>query len=407
MRATSIGDPALLDFDFLQTDHGQREVVSDTVRLFTNAYHTAPPMPVINGEASYEMLNDTITARWTRAMFWLCMINGAAGHTYGANGIWQLNRPGQPYGKSPTGGNYGTLPWNEAMHLPGSQQFGDAKKFLEQFPWQRCVPQPETVAWTGTRTNRWGDWIWFPEGNPLEDAPAAARFFRRSFELSGKGKPQAATLRIAADDRATIWLNGTKLGDATNYKAPEEFEVADLLRRGGNVIAVQAENLPNAGQTNPAALMVILEIEFSNGEKQTLTSDPEWRTTEQAADHWQHDGFDDSTWAKARQLAVYGEQPWGRSTDDADGFTPPYALGIVDQLRIVYAISPRPLVVSGLRPRTHYRLTIFNPVTGQSQRPAAMIADADGQLNLPAPRHHHDWVAALELGRSEASRRSP
>ena len=35
-------------------------------------------------------------------MFWLCMMNGAAGHTYGANGIWQCNRKGQPHGASPT-----------------------------------------------------------------------------------------------------------------------------------------------------------------------------------------------------------------------------------------------------------------------------------------------------------------
>ena len=42
-----------------------------------------------------KMLNDQIPAQWPRAMFWICMMNGAAGHTYGANGIWQVNRRGE------------------------------------------------------------------------------------------------------------------------------------------------------------------------------------------------------------------------------------------------------------------------------------------------------------------------
>ncbi len=398
----SIGDDSLLDFDFLQTAHGQSEAVQSTLKVFTNAYQTAPPMPVVNSEASYEMLSDRIIARWPRAFFWLCMINGAAGHTYGANGIWQCNRPGQPHGNSPTGGNYGALPWNEAMHLPGSRQFGDAKKFLERFPWQRCVPLPETVAWTGTRTNQWGDWIWFPEGDPRENAPVAARFFRRAFDLSGKGKPQAATLRIAADDRATVWLNGKKLGVATNHKAAEEFEVTSLLRRRGNVLAVEAENLPRAGNTNPAALMAILEIQFSGGESQTLVSDSEWRASQLTAHHWQERGFDDSKWPRAKLVAAYGEKPWGRSTDEAPEATSPYAMGIADKLRIIYAIAPRPLAVNALRPQTRYRLTSFNPVTGQIRPATPVTTDARGELNLPAPAHHHDWVVALELDRPEA-----
>ena len=78
-------------------------------------------------------------------MFWLCMTNGAAGHTYGANGIWQCNRPGQPHGPSPHGGDYGHIPWNEAMNLPGSRQVGLGKKLFEKYEWQKFEPHPEWV----------------------------------------------------------------------------------------------------------------------------------------------------------------------------------------------------------------------------------------------------------------------
>ena len=89
-------------------------------------------MPVVNGEVCYEALLGKITADIPRLMFWACMLSGAAGHTYGANGIWQLNRRDAPYGKSPHGGTYGPIPWDDAMRLPGSGQLGLAKRFLER-----------------------------------------------------------------------------------------------------------------------------------------------------------------------------------------------------------------------------------------------------------------------------------
>jgi hypothetical protein len=77
------------------------------------------------------------------------MMNGTAGHTYGANGIWQCNRPGDPHGKSPHGGTYGTIPWNEAMRLPGSEQVGFGKRFLTHYAWEKFEPHPEWAGWVG------------------------------------------------------------------------------------------------------------------------------------------------------------------------------------------------------------------------------------------------------------------
>ncbi|MCR4414032.1 MAG: DUF4038 domain-containing protein [Thermoguttaceae bacterium] len=143
----AIDDAALLDFDMLQTPHGQREAAPVAVQAVRESYAASPTMPVINGEASYEMLFDALPARWTRAMFWLCMTNGAAGHTYGANGIWQCNRKDQPHGASPHGGSYGKISWDDAMRLPGSQQVALGKRFFEQYPWHRFTPHPEWATY--------------------------------------------------------------------------------------------------------------------------------------------------------------------------------------------------------------------------------------------------------------------
>jgi hypothetical protein len=146
----AINDMSLLDFDMLQTPHGQREAVLPTIRTVRESYADKPVLPVINGEAAYEMLGDELPTEWTRQMFWLCMMNGAAGHTYGANGIWQVNRQGKPHGPSPHhppgSVGYGAISWDEAMDLPGSKQVGLAKKLLEQFPWTQFQPHPEWVA---------------------------------------------------------------------------------------------------------------------------------------------------------------------------------------------------------------------------------------------------------------------
>lgn len=131
----AIDDVTLLDIDMLQTPHGQRDAVELTLRTVRESYADQPVMPVINGEAAYEQLLDRIPAEWTRQMFWICMMNGAAGHTYGANGIWQCNRRGEPHGASPHGANYGSIPWDDAMNLPGSQQVGFGKALFERFAW--------------------------------------------------------------------------------------------------------------------------------------------------------------------------------------------------------------------------------------------------------------------------------
>ncbi|HLK13682.1 MAG TPA: DUF4038 domain-containing protein [Fimbriimonadaceae bacterium] len=141
-------DAALLDFDMLQTPHGEEGAAEVAVKAMKDSMAASPKMPVLDGEAAYEMLGDNLPTRWTRAMFWLCMLNGAAGHTYGANGIWQNNRPGDPHGKSPHGGTYGKISSQEAMHLPGSSQVAVGKRFFEQYAWQAFKPHPEWTSYS-------------------------------------------------------------------------------------------------------------------------------------------------------------------------------------------------------------------------------------------------------------------
>ncbi len=229
-------DPALLDFDLLQTPHAQREGIGPVIRTIRESYADTPVMPVINGEAAYEMLGDKLPVQWTRAAFWLCLIDGAAGHTYGANGIWQLNRPGDPHGPSPTAGSpptgYGTITWEEAMRLPGSTQVSLGRRFIESLPWTKLISMPGTATW---------------------DTPAP-------------GDPLIA----------------------------------------------------------------------------------------------------------------------------------PQACGIGENLRLIYILDPRAIRITGLTPGVPYRLTHFDPITGERASAPSLTPDSKGDLQIDPPVHGHDWVILLE-----------
>ena len=61
-------DESLLDFDMLQTGHGQRETLGPTVDTLRDSYAAEPRMPVFNSEVNYEALLDTIPAEIVRLM---------------------------------------------------------------------------------------------------------------------------------------------------------------------------------------------------------------------------------------------------------------------------------------------------------------------------------------------------
>lgn len=140
-----VTDPSLLDFDMLQTGHGDRFSLPNTTDTMTAAYCREPVMPVINSEVCYEGIGEASRQEVQRLMFWVSILSGGCGHTYGANGIWQVNSRERLYGPSPYGMSWGNTPWEEAYQLPGSGQLGLCKRLLETLEWWRIEPHPEWI----------------------------------------------------------------------------------------------------------------------------------------------------------------------------------------------------------------------------------------------------------------------
>lgn len=394
-------DPALLDFDFLQTPHGRQEAVPRTVGAVNQAYEATPRLPVIDGEASYEMLSDSLPTEWTRRMFWLCLMNGAAGHTYGANGIWQNNRPGDPHGLSPTGGTYGKITWREAMNLPGSTQVGLGKRLLEQYDWTQFQPHPSWAVFADA-TNRLNldaaSWIWFPEGNAAADAPTEKRWFRRQVNLPANKIIKLARVRIAADDAFTGYVNGTVFGRGEDWHNPVFVrDLAKLLSPGTNIFAIEAENKAAEVAANPAGLILTVEVEFLDGSRLQFGSDSSWRCSKTNAPGWEATDFEDSKWVLAKTLGRHGIRPWGRITPfDTPAFGP-QSTGTQEGVRIVYVPEPRPIYLQQLVKGSQLTAYYFDPLNGARSRIESVRPDdSDRWLCAPPKGVTTDWVVVLE-----------
>jgi hypothetical protein len=148
-----VNDPSVLDIDMLQTGHGDRRSIPNTFRRVKESYKAEPRMPVINGEVCYEGIGGAARQEVQRFMYWLCMLSGTCGFTYGANGIWQVNTKEKPYGPSPHGMSWGNTPWDKAYKLPGSGQLGMSKVLLERYEWWNFEPGQDWVEPHATDEN--------------------------------------------------------------------------------------------------------------------------------------------------------------------------------------------------------------------------------------------------------------
>lgn len=137
---------AVFDFDMDATGHRGWETVNEAIRKVIACRNATPAKPVLTGEACYEQHMQENFADLQRHLFWGCVLSGAAGHTYGAAGIWHMGVP-EEHGN--WGGwnhqPYDLTTWREGMDFPGSAQLGRSKALLAELPWQRFEPHPEWV----------------------------------------------------------------------------------------------------------------------------------------------------------------------------------------------------------------------------------------------------------------------
>ena len=222
-----VADDSVLDFNMLQTGHGGYDSIPNTVRTLTSERGREPIMPVLVGEVSYEGILHGSYDEVQRLAFWGCMLSGAAGHTYGANGIWQVDTRSQPFGPSPHGATWGTRPWEEAYRLPGSNQLGLAKRLLQRYPWWRFEPHQDWVAPAAGEDDYFGPYAagipgevrviyiyrptfpWSKEATKLRDLEPGIRYTAFYFDPRTGREHPLGRVRAEADGAWTVPVQPT------------------------------------------------------------------------------------------------------------------------------------------------------------------------------------------------------
>jgi hypothetical protein len=136
----------MFDFDMDATGHNSWNTVNEILGKTRQSLKNEPLKPFVSGESCYELHMQENPAYLQRYQFWALMLAGAAGHTYGAAGIWHMATP-EAHGNwgGWDGQPYDLTTWNEGMNFPGSAQLGHAKALLETLPWQQFREHPEWV----------------------------------------------------------------------------------------------------------------------------------------------------------------------------------------------------------------------------------------------------------------------
>ncbi|MGB8115172.1 MAG: DUF4038 domain-containing protein, partial [Candidatus Sulfotelmatobacter sp.] len=140
-------DPSLIDFDMFQPSHmGWPSLALEVEQLDVHRSRTTVTKPEVVGEIGYERIGETHLPDFQRMAFWLSMLNGAAGHTYGAVGVWEAYTADKPFQRW----KWSFLTWEEGMNFPGSYEVGLGSKLLRQYEWWKFEPHPDWVTPHGT-----------------------------------------------------------------------------------------------------------------------------------------------------------------------------------------------------------------------------------------------------------------
>lgn len=187
------------------------------------------------------------------------------------------------------------VPYESRMPLESNQEY-----YWQVRVWDN---QGNTSAWSAPTYWQMGllqasDWKakWIGVGYQEDTLMRASPLFRKTFTT--KKKIQAATVYITSKGLYEAHLNGKRVGDAcltpgwTSYNNRlqyQAYDVTNLLNAGNNAIGVALGSgwyrgyIGFGGQKNfygkELALLLQLEITYSDGTKETVITDESWKSS--------------------------------------------------------------------------------------------------------------------------------
>jgi hypothetical protein len=185
-----------------------------------------------------------------------------------------------------------------------------------------------------------GQWVWRAGAAPSVNEYV---YFRRAFTLAAT--PSAATVRVTADTRYMLYVNGQLVGRGparapARFQAFDTWDIAPYLTSGKNVLAALAHH-PGAwtfrNEAGRAGFLCDAAVTVA-GQTQTIRTDGTWKALTSAAWDpsqarmnialgfaevydarkapvgWTTAAFDDAAWPAAAVLGPAGVAPWTNLT---------------------------------------------------------------------------------------------
>ncbi|UCD75249.1 MAG: hypothetical protein JSV91_15880 [Phycisphaerales bacterium] len=156
-------------------------------------------------------------------------------------------------------------------------------------------------------------WIWYPEGNPAQAAPAGTRYFRKAVTLPSGRKVTKAIFTGTADNSFVMFANGEEVAQSVagyeGWRNVVQQDISAALKPGVNQLAFSATN--ESDRPNPAGAIGVITIEFDRGQPLAVRLNETWKAGDSEQPGWESASFDDSSWPAAKLVAAYGAAPWG------------------------------------------------------------------------------------------------
>lgn len=165
-----LGDRELLDLVWMQTGHTERASVPVSLDALDREVASHPVLPVINSEVCYEGIAAGSHATMQRFLFYSHLLSGAAGHSYGAQGLWGFRSAADPG----PGAEWGSADWASAFELAGGRHVGLGATLLRDLAWAELTPRPSGMAPHASRSDRFGPYLAASEHQFVAYFPAAS-----------------------------------------------------------------------------------------------------------------------------------------------------------------------------------------------------------------------------------------
>lgn len=147
-------------------------------------------------------------------------------------------------------------------------------------------------------------WIW-SAAHTKNKVPVGTCYFRKSFKLKKAGEGE---IHITADNKFQVFVNGQPIGEGSDWRKIEVFDISKHLQKGVNTIAVEATNVDEGS----AGLVARVLVKQEGGTYTSISTDSSWKTSVRRFRNWTAPGFPEGEWVDAVSYGLLGHAlPWG------------------------------------------------------------------------------------------------